>query len=387
MKLRVDPDELAACVACGLCLPHCPTWRVTGEEPRSPRGRIAAMRAVDAGTVPPDGRFRDVIDSCVGCRGCETACPSGVPFGHLLEGTRATLVAEQGGRFLPAWRRLGYRALGRHDLVLAGSSLVAVLQRTGLVPSARIGLPRRLPVRRPRLVATGTDAWLFTGCVMDAWQRDVHVATLSVLGAAGVGVALPGEGGDCCGALADHAGLVPQTRRLAARVMASMPGDAPVLVNSAGCGAQLLEYGRLLDTPAARAFAGRVVDVHTFLAERLGDLPRPARPLDRRVAVADPCHLRHAQQAHGAVRTLLEPYVREVVELDDDGLCCGAGGAYAVFQPDLAAAIRDRKVAAVGRAAPDLVVSANPGCALHLTNAGLDVRHPMTVVAEALDRR
>jgi glycolate oxidase iron-sulfur subunit len=380
-RLRVDDDELVACVACGLCLPHCPTYRVTGEESASPRGRIAAMRAVHSDGRPLDDDFTRFMDLCVQCRACEAVCPSSVPFGRLMEGARDTLARET--RYQPWWRRAGYRLLGRHRLLLAASSALAVVQRAGLVPR-RLGLPR-LPLRRAPLEPTGNDVWLFTGCVMDAWMRPVHASVIRVLTTAGAGVGLPGEGGDCCGALHAHAGLLDDARALARRVIASMPGDAPVLVDSAGCGAALEDYGHLLGTPDAERFVARVQDVSEWLAPRVGRLPaaQQSRPT---VAVQDPCHLRHVQKAHQHVRTVLRPFV-DVVELDDEGLCCGAGGAYAVQHPELAGAVRDRKVAAVRRSGAPVVASANPGCVMHLASAGLDVRHPFELIDDALGGR
>jgi glycolate oxidase iron-sulfur subunit len=376
-RLHVDEEELAACVSCGLCLPHCPTYRVTGEESASPRGRIAAMRAVHWNDQPMDDSFTTFMDLCVQCRACEPACPSAVPFGHLMEGARESLVEHT--RYQPWWRRAGFRLLGHHRLLLVLSTVLAVAQRLRLVPR-RLGLPP-LPLRRSPLRATGTDAWLFTGCVMDAWMRPTHAAALRVMGATGAGVALPGPGGDCCGALAAHAGLTDQAKRFAARTMASMPGDAPVVVDSAGCGAAMKEYGRLLDTPEARAFSARVRDVSEWLAARAESLPAPRSGERVRVAIQDPCHLRNVQRTHLDVRTVLAPYV-DLVELDDDGLCCGAGGAYAAMHPDMAAAIRDRKLAAIRRSGAAVVASANPGCAMHLANAGIDVRHPVQLVDE-----
>jgi glycolate oxidase iron-sulfur subunit len=460
MDLGIDDDELASCVSCGLCLPHCPTYRVTGEEALSPRGRVAAMRQVQWEGVVPDDSFVHAIETCVQCRGCETACPSGVPFGHLIEPTRATLaegvppaaarpapsgVAPPGGDDRPPagddrpdpgarsgvearattaaphspsspagpsgdagvgggragaplrrppWAvRLGLRGLRHHRLLLAGSSALAVAQRLRLVPSrlaGRLGLPARLPVRRPALRPSGDDVWLFTGCVMDAWMRDVHVDVQRVVEATGAGVSFPGPGASCCGALAAHAGVASGARALARRTMAALPGNAPVLVDAAGCGAMLRDYGHLLGTDEARAFSARVVDVHEWLADRVDALraaaPRPGPAADRPlVAVQDPCHLRHVQRAHLSVRTVLSPFA-SLVELDDEGLCCGAGGAYAVAQPELAGAIRARKVAAIERSGAPLVASANPGCALHLAAAGVTVVHPCTIVARALDR-
>jgi len=385
MKLRVDEDELAACVACGLCLPHCPTFRVTGDETRSPRGRIAAMRAVHWGGMPADETFVRVMDECVQCRGCEPACPSAVPFGHLMEGTRATLAAETG--YQPWWRRTAYRLLGHHRLLVAGSRALAVAQRLHLTPR-RLGLPE-LPLRSAPLTPSGSDVWLFPGRVMDAWQRDVHRAVQRVVEATGTGVALPGRGSDCCGALHVHAGLRDEARRLALRVMKSMPGEAPILVDAAGCGAALKDYGRLVGTPAAELFSARVLDVHEWLVPHLDALPGPtvsSRSAPALVAVQDPCHLRHVQRTHLAVRSVLARYTA-LVELDDEGLCCGAGGAYSVQQPELAGDIRARKVAAIERSGATVVASANPGCMLHLAATGIAVRHPLEIVAEALDGR
>jgi glycolate oxidase iron-sulfur subunit len=380
VKLSIDPDELATCVGCGLCLPHCPTFRATGEEALSPRGRIAAMRAVDDEGAPVTTEFVEFMETCVQCRGCEPACPSGVPFGHLMESTRVALAGA--GRITPRWQRLGLAALRHHRLVLAGSTVLAGAQRLRVVP-ARLGVPR-LPLRRSRrLRSTGSDVWLFTGCVMDAWQREVHHATAAVLEALGVGFRTPGSGGACCGALHVHAGLAGSAARLARRVMASMPGDAPILVNAAGCGAALKDYGHLLGTSDAVAFSARVRDVHEFLAPRITELELVRRP--EPVIVQDPCHLRHVQRTHASVRQVLAP-VATIVELDDDGLCCGAGGAYSALQPELAGQIRTRKLDAIARAGDHCVASANPGCSIHLAEAGVEVVHPMQLLAAALPR-
>jgi glycolate oxidase iron-sulfur subunit len=382
--LPLDLDELAACVSCGLCLAHCPTFRATGEEGRSPRGRIAAMRAVEEGAVIGHS-FIDMMETCVGCRACETACPSSVPFGRLMEASRQAIA----GRAVPWWQRLGYRVL-EHPRVLAGLTKAgALLQRTRLLPpavAARTSLPR-LPLTRPPLRPTGRDVWLFTGCVMDAWQRSVHADTIAVLGAMGVGVALPGPAAACCGALHGHAGLRDRSAVLARRVMSAFPGDAPVLVGSAGCGAALEEYGRLLGTSDAHAFAARVFDVQEWIAGRVDDLPPPVPGVGHpRIAMQDPCHLRHAQRAEGHVRTVLRPY-GELVELTDEGRCCGAGGAFSILQPELARAIRDEKLAVLAVAAADVVASPNPGCAMWLAAAGVEVRHPMEIIARAAGLR
>ncbi len=387
MTLHLDAEELNTCVACGLCLPHCPTFRVTGEEALSPRGRIDAMRAVQLRGAPIDDDFVSFMSTCVQCRGCEPACPSGVPYGHLIEGTREHLADEH--RITSRWQRMGLGALPHHRVLLAGSTALAAAQRVGLVPK-RYGLGR-LPLRRgPAVASTGTDAWLFTGCVMDAWLRETHRSTAAVLDALGVTYAVPGAGGGCCGALHAHAGLSDATAERALATMASMPGDAPIIVNSAGCGAALKDYGRLLGTDDARRFSGRVFDVNEWIADRLDELSEPQRRFGA-VIVQDPCHLRHVQRAHLPVRTVVG-WFADVVELDDDGLCCGAGGAYSALEPELAGQIRDRKMAAIDRAVEGsgatVVASANPGCSMHLQgmlgDRGITVRHPIDLLAEAL---
>jgi glycolate oxidase iron-sulfur subunit len=380
--LGLDADALNACVACGLCLPHCPTYRVTGREIASPRGRIAAMRAVEWQGAPIDDAFRTAMEECVACRGCEAACPSSVPFGQLMEHTRAALPRPR-SRTRRAAEWLGYSlVLPRHWLLLAVTSVLLVAQRLRLLPR-RFGFPRIS--LRPLDVPIGgaPDAWLFPGCVMDAWMRDTHRAAARVMRASGARVARPGPGSDCCGALHLHAGRERDAKRLARRVMRSMPGDAPVVVDSAGCGAAMKEYGELLGAPDAHAFAARVRDFAEWCGGR--DMPSP-RATGRRVVVQDPCHLRHVQKAHGAVRSLLDR-AYDLLEPADDGLCCGAGGAYSVLQPELSRRIRERKVEALRAAAGDhdlLVASANPGCVMQLRGAGIDARHPADLAAEAL---
>ena len=387
MDLQLDDDMLNQCVQCGLCLPHCPTFRVTGDETQSPRGRIKLMREVQLGDAPVTDEVLDAFSSCVQCRGCEPACPSGVQYGHLMERTRETLADE--GMMTPLWQRLALKPLANPALLQAGSKALAVAQRLKIVPG-RLGLSETLPLRQDELVASGDDVYLFTGCVMDAWQRDVHAAGQRVLEAAGFGVMPTNDLAPCCGALHAHAGLASDTRSLAETMMANLdagagPEPRPIIVDSAGCGAAMKDYGHLLGTPEAEAFSGRVFDIQEFVARHVDRLPN-AEPLDLRVAVQDPCHLRHVQRVHDATRTVLRPYVRELVELDDEGLCCGAGGAYSVLEPEMAGQIRERKLDSIERAVPDVVASANPGCSMHLSSAGAATRHPMQLIDDAMRR-
>jgi len=211
----------------------------------------------------------------------------------------------------------------------------------------------------------------------------VHRDALRVMRAAGAVPAVSDRRASCCGALHLHAGRADEAQRLARRVIARLPGDDPIVVDSAGCGAAMKGYGELLGTPEAAAFAARVCDFSEWLAARP---PLDLVESDRCIVVQDPCHLQHVQHVASAVHELLgRAYA--VVGTDDDGLCCGAGGTYAVLQPRLAGQIRDRKVAAIRAAAGGaavLVASANPGCAMHLSAAGLEVRHPAELLADAL---
>lgn len=386
--LGLDEDALVACVACGLCLPHCPTYRVHGFEVESPRGRIAAMRLVELEGAPMDAPFVEAMEACVQCRACEVACPSSVPFGALMERTREAIAGS--GPRVGVVRRvvtgIGYRLLAHHRLLRLGGWMLWVAARLRLLPR-RLGVPRVSAAAMARRLESAApdvaDSHLFRGCVMDLWQRDVHRSALEVMRAVGAAPAMTTPAAPCCGALHAHAGRMDEARVLAARVIDAVPGDGAVVVDSAGCGAMMKDYGSLLGTPAAHAFAARVRDFSEWVVER--GVPA-AGPTGARVVVQDPCHLRNVQRCEGAVREVLAG-AYELTETDDDALCCGAGGAYALLQPALAGAIRERKVAALTRSAGDgplVVASANPGCALHLASAGVDVRHPAELLAAAL---
>ena len=380
MDLHLDADDLNSCVQCGLCLPHCPTFRVTGDESKSPRGRIHLMREVQDNGAPVTEEILESFETCVQCRGCEPACPSGVPYGHLMERTRETLA--DAGEMTPLWQRAMFAPLASPTALKAGSAALGVASKLNLIPK-RLGLPDSIPIRQEPLEATGADVYFFTGCVMDAWQRDVHRSGMRVLEAAGFGAIPTSDLAPCCGALHAHAGLAATTRDFAANMMSALDDDLPILVDAAGCGAAMKDYGHLLGTPEAEAFSARVFDIQEWLVDNMGGLPTPT-PLDVRVAVQDPCHLRHVQRVHLATRTVLAPFVRELVELNDDGMCCGAGGAYSVLQPELAGDIRDRKVDVINGVELDFVASANPGCSLHLAAAGVPTIHPMQLIEMAL---
>lgn len=356
------------------------------------------MRAVDEGAAPIAGEFVSMMEECVQCRGCEPVCPAFVPFGRLMEGARQAVHEDPGAR-RTWWRRgleaVAYRVVLPRHWVLRLVGVVAWLaRRVGLWPR-RLGVPRTdlRSIFTPLRPSPGSgeqagrgEVILFPGCVMDVWMRDVHRAAIRVVERTGGSVSLPDAGADCCGALHLHAGRRAEAERLAGRTMQALPGDAPIVVDSAGCAAAMKDYGHWLGTPEAERFSRRVREIHEWLAER--ELPEGA-PSPPPVVVQDPCHLRHVQHGEGAVRAVLGRFYR-LEETDDSGLCCGAGGAYALLQPRLANDIRERKTAALRRAGGDapLVASANPGCILHLRAAGLDVRHPVELLDAAWsDRR
>ena len=378
MFSHVLDDDISTCVGCGLCLPHCPTFRVSGEEALSPRGRIATIKMVRSGDIEISDRVIDFLDTCVQCRACEPACPSGVPYGRMIEAAKQDLPK----RRLPIWLRTFLRVLPVHRLLLLGRPLVVLFQRFLPVP--------HMSWRRSRIRGVvAPDVWVHIGCVMDIVQSDTHAGLAAIVEATGRTVGIPSSLGGCCGALQSHAGLHDVAVRLAERTMRSMPGEATILVDSAGCGAAMKEYGALLDTDEARAFSARVRDAVEWIADHSDEIPLDESRPRPTIVIQDPCHHRHVQRVHAATRTILSR-VADLIEIPDDGLCCGAGGAYSLLQRDMAEKIRERKVAAIRQATDgsDVVVaSANPGCSMFLGRAGLRTRHPVDVIAEALTRR
>ena len=390
-RLAPDAEDIVQCVACGLCLPHCPTFRVTGRETASPRGRIAAMRQVDEGAAMDDS-FLTMMDECLACRACEAACPSGVPFGRMIEAARA-----QAEPLRPA-RARGVKAIGlgwilpRRRLVLAlaaGLGVAQLLRLDRLLPARlRASTPRvRLrELARPLPSATGAGptAALLTGCVMDAAFRPTHRATLRALAAAGHRAV--GTPNGCCGALAMHYGR-PETARAMARARVDeLEAADTVVANASGCSAHMKTYGELL------AGDPRYAERAHRLAERTRDLieldlaPAPSRPLGR-VAMHDACHHLHAQGIGAQPRELLRAAGAEVVEVRDAGRCCGAAGLYSVTQPELAGELRRQKAEAIAASGAPTVAVANPGCAMQIAaglreiGATVRVAHPVDLIA------
>ncbi len=405
-------DGLRACVHCGICLPQCPTYRVLGEEMDSPRGRVYLMRAAAEGRAELTPGLARHLDLCLGCRACETACPSGVPFGQLLEATRgqlqrrgvrspATDHAMLGlflqcfafpARLAPFVRLLRFyqssglqrfvRALGVLAPFKKLQSMDALLPR---LPAASTGLPELIPAEGKRRGRAG----LLIGCVQRFFYPEVNRDTARLLSAAGYDVVVP-RGQGCCGALHLHAGRLGEFRRMAGRFMASYERDLDVIVaNAAGCGSALREYGHWLHDGDAEAFSRKVRDISEVLVESelsLGELRGT-------VTYHDACHLAHGQRIRSQPRDLLKRIPGlTLVELPDSELCCGSAGVYNLLEPEIAAELGRRKVERIRETGARIVAAGNPGClmqiAQHCRAQGLEIEvtHPVSLLARALGR-
>src|SRR5881296_972789 len=400
-------EALDACVHCGFCLQACPTFLATGDEADSPRGRIELMRALEAGELTPDDAAVVVhLDRCLGCRGCEPVCPSGVGYGRGIEAARALLATKRRPAPLaraalwalttPGPSRIAYtlaralratgipsRLAGWGRFRFAMGMLAATKPSDGRTLGRPDGKRRQPPSDSPTV---RQSVALFRGCVMDGLFSHVHDATVRTLEVNGYAVReVPGQ--VCCGALHEHAGLEHEARRLARlNVAAFGDGDEPIVVNSAGCGAMLKEYGYLLDASAAR-FAARVKDVTELLAARG---PRPGAPIDATVAYDPPCHLLHAQRiAEPPERVLRAIPVLRLIKTPDAAQCCGSAGLFTLVEPAMSRAVLAPKLASLAQARPQVVVTGNPGCVMQL-GAGLAaagvpaaVRHPVELLDES----
>lgn len=393
-----DFTSLDPCVHCGFCLPACPTYLATRDEADSPRGRIVLMRALERGDLSADDpALRQHLDACLGCRGCEPACPSGVGYGRGLEEARRRIAASVGLRPLArltlgvfgrsvAWRTAFGAGRWIRDLGLAKLLAGSGRARFGFGMLAATAPGR---VRQPTLApeaGTGPTVALFRGCVMDTLFGHVHDATRRTLAVNGYRVIeVPGQG--CCGALHDHAGDQEGAARLGRANLAAIGETTDfIVVNSAGCGALLKEYRHLLGPETAQAFSNRVLDVTELLARR-GPVRGGPLPLD--VAYDAPCHLQHAQQVHREPLAVLDaiPGLRRL-DLPGADRCCGSAGIYSLLEPAMSRLVLDEKIRTIRDLAPRpaFIVTGNPGCLMQigagLLAAGLTTRvaHPVELL-------
>jgi glycolate oxidase iron-sulfur subunit len=388
-------ELLDTCVHCGFCLPACPTYGLWGDESDSPRGRIHLMHLLEAGELEWGPSAAVHFDRCLGCMACVPACPSGVRYDLLIERTRAER-RERAPRGIRA-RALDaaiFAVVPRPRLLRALSWPLALgLRPFALAPRVRPADLRARPDRRtPARGDRRMTAALLEGCVQRALFGRVNRAAADALAADGCDVVVP-AGQGCCGALALHAGREREARRRAAATVATFAGHDRIVVTAAGCGSAMKGYGELLGTDEARRFAAAVRDVTELLAE-LGPAAERAPLPPTRVVYQDACHLNHAQGVAAQPRALLRaiPGV-ELVEIEDAGTCCGSAGIYNLVQPRTARELGERKARAILAAEPDVVATANPGCAVQLQAAlrrlgrrDVPIVHPVELVAEAVAR-
>lgn len=411
---RPSWDLYATCVHCGLCLNHCPTYRVLGMEMDSPRGRIYQVLQVDAGRLPIGDSFVTHIDRCLDCRACETACPSGVQYGHIVERARAQI--EQ--HYRRPWLARNLRAfffrnvLGNPKRLSTIARLLRFYQRSGVQAVVRAsGLLKlmgmaELEQLQPRIDdqfffdqigkvfpaegETRARVALHAGCIASVAFSELNHATIRVLTKNGVEVWVP-QGQNCCGALQAHAGFREEARKLARENIAAMLDDRfdAIVTNAAGCGSTLKEYGDLLREDQRHAdaekFADKVKDVSEFL-QQVG-LRKPKKTLQTRATYQDPCHLAHGQRVRSAPREILRGLGLQLEEMPHSDQCCGSAGSYNVTQNELSMKILDEKMKDIGCTSADLVVTANVGCMLQLragmARGGRTV--PVKHVIEVLD--
>lgn len=402
-----DLEALRRCVHCGICLPQCPTYRVLGQEMDSPRGRLYLIRAAAEGRLPLSDTFGRHLDLCLGCRACETACPSGVPFGSLLEATRAqfrrrrpsdSAMARLAFAVFPEPRRLG--ALLAPLKFYQRSGLQGVVRRSGVLRrfprlAAMEALLPDVPAAAPlpeHVAARGAArgrVGLLAGCVQRHLFPRINHDTAHLLSLAGWDVVIP-RGQGCCGALDLHAGRLDELRARARALAASFPPDVDVIVtNAAGCGSAMKEYGHWLpDAPAVVRLAARTRDV----SELLADAALPLGPVNVTATYHDACHLAHGQRIRREPRALLARIPGlTLVDLADSELCCGSAGIYNLVEPDMADRLLDRKLDRIVETGARTIVTGNPGCLLQIAKGArgrgldLEVVHPVELLARSVD--
>ncbi len=406
-------EKTLACVHCGLCLPACPAYRVDPRESLAPRGQVYNIRAVLEGRLELTPALASEIYDCLACRGCESVCPSGVPVGSIVEQARGLITEKKQEGIVPRLlkRFLLSGVLAHPRRLSALMALLRVYERSGLRSIVRLLLarlapalaererlmpslgpkPRRLPALAPPTGDRRARVALFTGCIAAHSFADVNEATLSVLQRNGFEVVVPEEQ-VCCGALHQHNGL-PETGRRLARKNVEVFERASVdrvVVNAAGCGAALSEYGELLEGDAkAHAFASRVIDISALLVREGFERPSSGfAPL--RVAYDAPCHLFHAQKVKNEPREILRsiPGV-ELIEHHESERCCGSAGIYNVTHYAMSMEVLEGKMREIAKVRPDVIATGNPGCHIQLSEGvrrfGLraEVAHPVVLLDRA----
>ncbi|MFN8515950.1 MAG: glycolate oxidase subunit GlcF [Chloroflexia bacterium] len=394
-----DRELIADCVHCGFCLPTCPTYVLWGEEMDSPRGRIYLMKMAADGEIGMTDEFVTHMDRCLGCMACVTACPSGVQYEKLIETTRQQV--ERRHERTPgdkAFRDLLFALFPHPNRLRATLPFLWLYQQSGVkallrselarkyIPKRLLGMEAVMPPVSLDAITSQSPAFtqaqgkrrgrvgMLAGCVQRVFFDPVNAATIRVLTAEGYDVVIPDQG--CCGALNFHAGREEGGLERARQMIDSFETAQveTIVVNAAGCGSTLKEYGYLLrDDPAyaerAKAFSARVRDISEVLADLEPVAPRNPVPL--RVAYHDACHLGHAQNVRRQPRQVLRAIPgMEVLDIPEAEICCGSAGIYNLVEPDSAEVLGERKARNILDTRPELIATANPGCLLQI-NASL----------------
>lgn len=412
-------SDLYRCVHCGLCLGSCPTYVETSLEMESPRGRLALMKAVNEGRVAITPRIVSHWEACLQCRACEAVCPSGVPYGRIMERTRAQVRAAglQGRELKRLGRFFLNSALPNPKKLKMGAYLIRLYQWSGIQKLVRLShllyllpggigrLESQLPPLSRRFFGPSDDVHpaqgekkttvaLLSGCVMPLMQGPTMEATVRVLTRNGCDVMVP-KGQGCCGALNTHAGDLNNARAMARTNIDSLmaAGVERIITSSAGCGSSMKEYSELLkDDPEYREKALRFSELTQDVTEFLVGLPfqAPTGTVKRRVTYQDPCHLAHAQRITAAPRTILNSIPGlELVEMENSTLCCGGAGIYSSVQPALSKRLLKRKMDSINATDTQEVITANPGCMLQVEMGFKSqskpgrVRHVVDILDEA----
>ncbi len=410
-KGLIDPELLSACIHCGLCLPACPTYLVTGKETESPRGRIQLLALMEKGELQGDENLLHHIDTCLGCMGCQTACPSGVHYEHILDQARPLLAEQRNpttralmrtvfSKLLPDYSKLQW--MGKLLRIWQMTHLDAVLdavpllkQLLGKLSDWRMFLPpvpphKTLPRQAWRSGEKKAEVQLFSGCIMDVFYNDINHACVRLLTGQRNIVYTPEQ--TCCGALAFHAGetdIAVQLARVNIELFERTKGD--IIVTSAGCGAMLKNYGTLLAADQnwrerAQDFSERVKDITEALASGKF-MEAPAR-LKKQVAYHAACHLSHVQKVREAPAALLAQIPEiELVPLEEAEHCCGSAGIYNLIHTELSMKVLSRKMACLKDTDADIYVTTNPGCLLQIQAGVREQNLPVRVchLAELLD--
>lgn len=392
-------------MACGLCLPHCPTYRKTQSEADSPRGRIALIRGVLEQRIPLNQRFEQHIDQCLTCRACERACPSGVEYGQLVDGARAMIAQQTSTKKLDLRRFLLDRLIPNAAALRFSARLLRFAQKTGLQRmAAKMGVMREaidhapvfpsINTWREEYLAVGPlrgEVLLFLGCVAQVVDAETLNAAIFVMNRLGYTVRVP-QGQTCCGALHQHGGEPARAADMARQNLQAFDdvSGTPIISAASGCGAMLAEYEHALGENG-RAFSVRAADINTFLDKTAGWEHAVIQPLAGKIAVHDPCTLRNVLRAEQSPYRLLAHIPQtEIIPLAGNDQCCGAAGLYPYDQPEMAERLMSDKIAAIKASGARYIATANIGCALGLVNglcsAGLDVEvlHPVTLLARQM---